>query len=109
MAFTESVLGYRPDSIDDDVVDAVKELGNMIVGQVEGSLRSETLRMSLPTVIIGKGAEVGFGSSVVPVKQHFRCESGSLSLIFGLKDTQPIPICALAEQGHDNLKVRFTE
>ncbi len=88
MAFTETVLGYRPETIDDDVVDAVKELGNMIVGQVEGNLNGVKLRMSLPTVIIGKGAEIGFGSVVEPYQQTFRGECGSLSLLFGLIDTQ---------------------
>jgi len=89
LLFTEQVLGYRPDSIDDDVIDTVKELGNMIVGQMEGHLSSDSIKMSLPTVIIGKGAGVGFGSDIEPVMLPLQCEAGRMSLLFGLFDATP--------------------
>lgn len=84
MAFTENVLGFRPQSIDEDVVDAVKELANMIVGQVESQLGRNTLVMSLPTVAIGKGTEIGFGSKVNTFQQSFQKGDEALTLLFGL-------------------------
>lgn len=89
LLFTEQVLGCRPDSIDDDVIDTVKELGNMIVGQVEGHLPSGSIRMSLPAVVIGKGAGLGFGSEIKPVLLELSCPVGKMSLMFGLIDSSP--------------------
>lgn len=89
LLFTEQVLGCRPDTIDDDVIDTVKELGNMIVGQVEGNLPPGSIRMSLPTVVIGKGTGLGFGSDINPVLLPLTCPVGSMSLLFGLIDSSP--------------------
>jgi len=89
LLFTEQVLGCRPDTIDDDVIDTVKELGNMIVGQVEGHLPSGSIRMSLPTVVIGEGTGLGFGSEINPVLLELSCPVGKMSLMFGLIDSSP--------------------
>lgn len=89
LLFTEQVLGCRPDTIDDDVIDTVKELGNMIVGQVEGHLPSGSIRMSLPTVVIGEGTGLGFGSDINPVSLSLSCPVGRMSLLFGLIDSAP--------------------
>jgi chemotaxis protein CheX len=89
LLFTEQVLGCRPATIDDDVIDTVKELGNMIVGQVEGSLPTGSFRMSLPTVVIGAGTGLGFGSEVNPVLLPLSCSVGKMSLLFGLVDATP--------------------
>jgi chemotaxis protein CheX len=89
LLFTEQVLGCRPDTIDDDVIDTVKELGNMIVGQVEGHLPSGSIRMSLPTVVIGEGTGLGFGSEINPVLLQLSCPVGKMSMLFGLIDSSP--------------------
>jgi len=105
LLFTEQVLGCRPATIDDDVIDTVKELGNMIVGQVEGYFPAGSIRMSLPTVIIGEGSGLGFGSDIKPVLVQLQCPEGKMSLLFGLLDSAPDGSLSLPAEETSSLMV----
>ena len=80
----ETLLGTRPDQIDDDVVDAVGEMTNMIAGKAKGELEEFDMSLSLPTVISGSGHKVQFGSQVKPICIPYSSEHGDLTVEVGL-------------------------
>jgi chemotaxis protein CheX len=49
-------LGIGPETVDDDVLDAVGEITNMVVGSVKNLLEDHLglIQMSIPTVVYGK-------------------------------------------------------
>ncbi len=84
--FTESVIGHTTTQIDEEVIDAVGEIANMIVGAAKCKLTTYKLSISLPSVICGRGLTVNFPRAVRPVCIPFRCEGSRLTLRIGLCD-----------------------
>jgi len=85
--FTEQVIGHKTDHIDEEVIDAVGEIANMIVGAAKCKLTTYKLSISLPSVICGRGLTVNFPRTVRPVCVPFTCEGSRLALRMGLNDT----------------------
>ena len=55
LSLTEAMLGQRPESIDENVIDAVGETVNIVVGQAKSQLSQLALSIGIPTVVTGKG------------------------------------------------------
>ncbi len=93
LSATEAMLGERPATIDDNVVDAVGELTNMIAGAAKAKLEQFDMSVSLPNVIVGRNHVIQFPSRCPPIRIPFHCEWGQLGLIVGLADvSQPASI-----------------
>jgi chemotaxis protein CheX len=84
--FTESVIGHSTTQIDEEVIDAVGEIANMIVGAAKCKLTTYKLSISLPSVICGRGLTVNFPRAVKPLCIPFCCEGSRLTLRIGLYD-----------------------
>jgi chemotaxis protein CheX len=81
---TEAMLGTRPSSLNDDVIDAVGEITNMVAGAAKGHLSSYDLCLSIPTVIIGKNTRIGFNSKVAPICVPYQSPWGPLQVEVGI-------------------------
>lgn len=84
---TELLLGEAVASIDHNVVDAVGELTNMIVGAAKAKLESLDLNMGLPTVVVGKNHTVVFPAGIHPIGIPFHSEAGDFCLEVSLVDS----------------------
>ncbi len=71
-------------SIDADVIDAIGELTNMIVGGAKSKLEELKMSIGLPTVIAGRNHAVAFPSGVTPLCIPFESMHGSFCLEVGL-------------------------
>lgn len=80
------MIGHATDTIDEQVIDAVGEIANMVVGGAKCRLTQYKLNMSLPTVICGRGLTINFPSGVRPVMIPFDLNGAKLSLCVGLCD-----------------------
>lgn len=83
----ETLVGVRPNGIDDEVVDAVGEMTNMIAGMAKGELEEFEMSLSLPTVISGKYHKVQFGSHVKPICIPFSSPYGDLCVEVALVES----------------------
>ena len=84
MQATGVLLGSEKNSIDEDVIDAIGELTNMVAGAAKSEMEFLQMRLSLPTVIMGKDMLVGFDKAIRPLVIPFECAWGELSLEIGM-------------------------
>ncbi len=84
LSLTESMLGQRPESIDENVVDAVGETINIVVGQAKAKLESLRLNLGIPTVVAGRGQSIRFTGQSAPVWCSFESPWGQIDLCVGL-------------------------
>ncbi|HHM12961.1 MAG TPA: chemotaxis protein CheX [Planctomycetaceae bacterium] len=85
---TESMLGQRPEELDDEVVDTVGELTNMIAGGAKAHLEKYHLSIGLPTVICGKHHAISFPSNSVPISLPFDTDLGPICVDIGLAEAK---------------------
>lgn len=83
----EVMLGYRPTELDRDVLDAIGEITNMIVGAAKSRLEEFKMTIGLPTVICGKGQAIAFPSQVTPIVIPFDSDIGPISVQVGLVES----------------------
>ena len=81
---TERMLGQRPATIDNDVIDAVGEVTNMIAGKAKAGLEQFEMKLALPTVITGKNHVIRFGSTAQTICIPYSCPWGQISVEVGL-------------------------
>jgi chemotaxis protein CheX len=86
LCVTQRLLGERPTTIDEDVIDAVGELTNIIAGGAKAQLQQLNMSLGLPSVITGKNHSIDFPSGLTPVCIPFQCDWGPVTLQVGLKD-----------------------
>ncbi len=84
LSLTESMLGQRPESIDENVVDAVGETVNIVVGQAKAKLEVLALNLGIPTVVAGRGQSIRFTGHSAPVWCSFSSPWGNIDLCIGL-------------------------
>jgi chemotaxis protein CheX len=87
MTATEILLGEKVTAIDHNVVDAVGELTNMIVGAAKAKLESLNMSMGLPTVVVGKNHTVVFPTGIHPIGIPFESDAGAFCLEVSLVDS----------------------
>lgn len=88
LAATRVMLGDAPDTVNEEVVDAVGELTNMIAGSAKSQLAQFCMSLALPTVITGKNHVITFGSRVRPVCIPFESQWGPLTVEVGLLERE---------------------
>ena len=81
---TEKMLGERPAEIDANVTDAIGEMANIVAGGAKAHLDKYELRVSLPTVVVGKSHFIEFPSKVTPISIPFDSQWGPLVIEVGL-------------------------
>lgn len=88
LAFTvvEKLVGTCPQEIDADVIDAVGELANMIVGTTKRGLDDCRLAIEIPTVIFGQGHRVTFSANMNRYVLPFLTEFGPFQIEVGIDD-----------------------
>jgi len=87
LSATELLLGEHVSTIDHNVVDAVGELTNMIVGAAKAKLESLNLNMGLPTVVVGKNHTIVFPAGIHPIGIPFDSVAGKFCLEVSLVDS----------------------
>ncbi len=73
---------------EEDVIDAVGELANMIVGCAKSQLAEFGLAITLPNVVTGVGHAIQFGSDIEAVALDFDTEFGAVGVTIGLKQVE---------------------
>ncbi len=84
LSLTETMLGQRPEEIDENVVDAVGETVNIVVGQAKAKLDALALNLGIPTVVAGRGQSIRFPGQVAPVWFTFDSPWGNIDMCVGL-------------------------
>ncbi len=75
-----AMLQEEATELNGEVVDAVGELANMVVGGAKAELEQYHLSISLPTVVIGDGHDIHFPTGVTPIHIPFETDWGPLSI-----------------------------
>jgi len=79
-------------SIDEEVLDAVAEITNMVIGSVKTELESIVgpLGLSIPTVVFGRNFTTKSAGTADWIVVRFRCEDETLSVKMCLAPTEKI-------------------
>ncbi|MHB0957504.1 MAG: chemotaxis protein CheX [Pirellulaceae bacterium] len=97
LSLTESMLGQRPATLDENVIDAVGETLNIIAGQAKAQLGQLALNLGIPTVVTGSGQAIRFTGQPDPTWYVFDSQWGSVELCVGLMLSQgchePVVLC----------------
>lgn len=97
LSLTEAMLGQRPESVDENVIDAVGETVNIVVGQAKAQLDRLSLNLGIPTVVTGKGQAIRFTGQTDPIWFVFQSSWGMIDMCVGLMPTPaPLPQPALS-------------
>jgi chemotaxis protein CheX len=78
-------VGMKVLALDDMVTDAIGELANIVAGAAKRDLAQYKINISLPTVVIGAGHEVGGPKDIIPMLVPFETPFGEFSLIVSFK------------------------
>ncbi len=87
IAWTKGLIEHETDCVDQTVIDAVGELGNIVVGTAKRGLTQYNLTMSLPSVIRGGRKSVVFPSSTKAVRRLYGYAGYELVLTIALSTT----------------------
>ena len=87
LSATGAMLGETPESMDENVIDAVGELANMIAGSAKSTLEHLDIKLALPTVISGRNHNIAFGSVAQSICIPYTCDWGALSVEVGFAPT----------------------
>ncbi len=83
--WTRALIDHQATSIDQTVVDAVGELGNMVVGGAKRRMTGLALTMSLPSVILAGHEKIAFPSRTVPLKLDYGYQATELTILISLQ------------------------
>jgi len=97
LSMAEILLGTRPEELNGDVLDAVGEITNMIVGAAKTRLEEYRLNIGLPTVICGKFHSIKFPPEVSPIVVPFDSEVGPICIEVGLVELPSAEVAASTE------------
>jgi chemotaxis protein CheX len=75
-------------AINSDVMDAIGEIGNILVGDARRSLMQEghTLNISIPTVVVGSGVRISRPGDIPCIAIPFATEFGNFEVNVGLAE-----------------------
>lgn len=85
MHWAETILFEKFSRVDQTVIDAVGELGNMVVGGAKRRLAGNNLTMSLPTVLRAGESALEFGTHLIPFRIHYHYEEYTLVMTIALR------------------------
>ncbi len=83
-AWTRSLIEHDSGEVDQTVVDAVGELGNMVVGGTKRRMKDLSLTMSLPTVIRAGSDSLVFPSSTAPFRLVYDYDTTDVTILIAL-------------------------
>ncbi len=83
--WAETVLAEELAGVDQTVIDAVGELGNMVVGGAKRRLAGNNLTMSLPTVLRAGETALEFGTQINPLRMFYRYGEHCLVMTIALR------------------------
>ncbi|MEM1226940.1 MAG: chemotaxis protein CheX [Planctomycetota bacterium] len=69
--WTKQLIDHETDQIDQTVVDALGELGNMVVGGAKGRIQDCQLRLGLPSVLLTGRNHLAFPTQYSPMELQF--------------------------------------
>ena len=84
--WTKSLIEVESDEVDQTVVDAIGELGNMVVGGAKRRLTDFDLTMSLPSVIQSGIDQIGFSSRVEPIHLVYQFGDHAVTVLIVLSN-----------------------
>jgi chemotaxis protein CheX len=79
---TEGLLGERPEEFNEDILDAIGEVGNMIAGAFRDALEPTEISIdgiSCPAIVMGPNYEFYYASGFVTVSIGFEVEEVSIT------------------------------
>lgn len=83
-AWTRALIEHDSGQVDQTVIDAVGELGNMVVGGTKRRMSDFSLTMSLPTVVRAGSASMEFPSSTAPLRMVYDYEATDMTILIAL-------------------------
>lgn len=81
----ERMLHVSVESITEDVIDAVGEIANIIVGAAKVHMDQMNLTINIPNVVIGRNRVIRYPGNVTPLSADFSSEVGAFTLEFGFQ------------------------
>jgi len=85
LRWTSKLLMSEVTEVDQDVVDAIGELGNMVVGGTKRRLTDFDLTMSLPTVMRVGLTKMEFPSGIKALQSRYEADGNRLDTIIALQ------------------------
>ncbi|TWT79102.1 hypothetical protein CA13_04990 [Planctomycetes bacterium CA13] len=82
--WARQLIDHETDTMDQTVVDAVGELGNMVVGGTKRRLASYNLTMSLPSVVRAGVECLEFPSHIKPARLDYQYDEHRLAIVVAL-------------------------
>ncbi|MDG2223106.1 MAG: chemotaxis protein CheX [Rubripirellula sp.] len=82
--WTGRMIGSEVHCLDQTVIDAVGELGNMVVGGAKRRLVDFQLTMSLPSVLQAGIDRIRFSSKSIPLQRDYQFDERELSIVIAL-------------------------
>lgn len=82
--WTERLIDHKADHLDQTVIDAIGELGNMVVGGAKGRLEDFMLTLGLPSVLLAGPSRLAFPSNCVPTQSKYRVAGHNISVFISL-------------------------
>lgn len=87
LLWTKCLIDHETDTIDQTVVDAIGELGNIVVGGCKRRLSPLELQMSLPNVVKAHVRCVAKLSNITPLNLHFLFQDCEIEILAHLEET----------------------
>jgi CheY-specific phosphatase CheX len=84
--WTRALIDHETDEVDQTVIDAVGELGNMVVGGVKRRLAGNNLTMSLPTVFRASERSLVFPTSTTPIHVGYEFADYTMTFVIALSN-----------------------
>lgn len=84
--WTKCLINIDSEDIDQTVVDAIGELGNMVVGGAKRRLQDFQLTMSLPSVIQASCNHLSYQSKTVPFWLRYQFGEYEITVVIALTD-----------------------
>ncbi|MEM9589121.1 MAG: chemotaxis protein CheX [Planctomycetota bacterium] len=84
--WTKGLIDHDSGEIDQMVIDAVSELGNIVVGGTKSHLEQFELSMGFPSVVRGGVDKLGFNSDMTPVCTAYQLCGETVTTLISLSE-----------------------
>lgn len=84
LAWTAELLGEACDCFNQNVIDAIGELGNMVVGGAKGRMPEHGLTLGLPSVVLAGEERLAFPANSGPVAMRYQFNAAEIVVLIAL-------------------------
>ncbi|MEM9368341.1 MAG: chemotaxis protein CheX [Planctomycetota bacterium] len=84
LAWTTELLGEECDCFNQNVIDAIGELGNLVVGGAKGRMPEHGLTLGLPSVVFASSERLAFPAKSEPVAMRYQLNSAEIVVLIAL-------------------------